>query len=222
MKTTHMIVALGLIASTPLTARAQELNLSSLDEEPNRVHVTTGAEYGFVAGAGYSRVLSVRDRAFVVTGDLTLPWAGLDLSDYRVRVGALLPIVGSTRWKLAGSIAPIARGTKNSISRMTDVGVDVGLVGGYYTRRWFAAGELGVDLAVTTNIEHTDEYRMSVHADAKDGWYANTGGNLRAGLQAGVAFSAYDVILRAGQVRDVGGEPPMLPFYGTLTVATRW
>jgi hypothetical protein len=29
-------------------------------------------------------------------------------------------------------------------------------------------------------------------------------------------------ILRAGQVRDVGGEPPMLPFYGTLTVATRW
>lgn len=220
MKTISMILVLGLLA--PVTARAQELNLSTLDEAPNRVHVTTGAEYGFVAGAGYSRVLPVFDRVLVLTGEATLPWAGLDLSDYRVRVGALVPIVGSARWKLAGSVAPTVRGTKNDISRMTDVGVDVGLVGGYYARRWFAAAELGVDLAATTHIAHTDEYRMSVHADAKDGWYANTGGNLRAGLQAGVAFSAYDVILRAGQVRDVAGDPPLLPFYGTLTVAKRW
>ena len=105
---------------------------------------------------------------------------------------------------------------------MVSLGVDTGLVGGYYARNWFVAGELGFDLALTTHVEHSDAYRMNVHSDAMDGWYANAGGNLRGGVQAGASFARYDVILRAGQVRDVGGGPPLIPFYGTLTVATRW
>lgn len=220
MKATGIIVAIALLV--PLTAHAQEINLSSLDEAPNRIHVTTGAEYGFVAAVGYGRVLPFLDRRLVLTGEATVPWAGLDLSDYSVRASALVPVVGSPRWKLAGTIAPVVRGTKNEINRMTDLGVDVGFVGGHYTRAWFAAAEVGVDLALTTNVTHTDAYRMNVHADARDGWYASPGGNLRAGLQAGVAVSRYDVILRAGQIRDVGGGPPLIPFYGTLTVDARW
>jgi hypothetical protein len=29
-------------------------------------------------------------------------------------------------------------------------------------------------------------------------------------------------VLRVGQLRDAGGEQPMIPFYGTLTVDTRF
>lgn len=218
MRTAALILLLGVLV--PAATRAQGINLGALDAEPNRVHVTTGAEYGFVAGAGYSRV--ILDRRLVVTGDVTVPWASFDLSDYKLRAGALAPIVGPRRWKLAGFVAAIARGNKNYISRMIDAGVDLGVVGGYYAGRWFAAGELGFDWAMATHVAHTDEYRAISYMDAKDGWYTGPGGNLRAGIQGGVALGRYDVVLRAGQVRDVAGEPPLLPFYGTLSVDARW
>lgn len=218
MRTAAFIIMLAVLV--PAAVRAQGINLGALDAEPNRVHVTTGAEYGFIAGAGYSRV--ILERRLVVTGEASIPWASFDLSDYKLRAGVLAPIVGPRHWKLAGFAAAIARGNKNYISRMLDAGLDVGLIGGYYARRWFAAGELGFDWAMATHVAHTDDYRATSYMDAKDGWYVGPGGNLRAGLQGGVAFGRYDVVLRAGQVRDIAGEPPLLPFYGTLSVDARW
>jgi len=89
------------VVAAPLVARAQEVNLSRLDDEPaNRVHVRTGAEYGFVAGVGYARTVSLLDRRLLLTGDVTVPFGGVDASDYRVRTGALVPIVGARRWRL--------------------------------------------------------------------------------------------------------------------------
>jgi len=212
----------GLLAA-PLAARAQEVNLSLLDDEPaNRVHVRTGAEYGFVASVGYARTVSLLDRRLLLTGDGTVPWAGLDASDYRVRVGALVPIVGSRRWRLAGTIAPTVRGTQNAAATMTSLGADLGVQGGFYARHWFVAGETGLDWAMTTHITHSDEYRTTVYAGARDGWYAMPGGNIRYGLQAGASFGRYDLVLRAGQLVDVGGAKPLLPFYGTLALDTRW
>ena len=157
-----------------------------------------------------------------MTGDVTLPWAGLDASDYQVRVGGLAPIVGTRRWRLAGTLAPTVRGTNNEIGRMTSVGADLGLQGGYYAQHWFVAGEFGFDWAVTTHIAHSDLYRETVYEGARDGWYATPGGNIRAGLQAGASFGRHDLVLRAGKMVDVGGAPPMLPFYATLTLDTRW
>ena len=210
-------IALGLAT----TAHA-DINLSSLDAEPNRVHVTTGAEYGLVAGAGYTRILPFLDRKLVLTGDATVPWAGADLMDYKVRVRALVPIAGTTHWKLAAAIAPIVRGTKNGMSRMENVGVDIGVVGGYYTNRWFAAADSGFDAQLATHVTHDDAYRELVYMNAKDGWYSNTGGNLRGGLQAGVRIDRYDISLRAGKVVDASGEAPMLPIYANLTFDARW
>lgn len=216
-------VAFAAVVAAPLAAQAQEVNLARLDDEPaNRVHVRTGAEYGFVAGVGYARAVSLLERRLLVTGDLTLPWAGLDASDYRVRAGVLVPIVGSGRWRLAGTFAPTARGTKNVAGRMTSFGTDVGLQGGFYARRWFVAGEAGVDWAMTTHVSHSDAYRELVHEGARDGWYALSGANIRAGLQVGASFGRHDLVLRAGRMVDVAGAPPMLPFYGVLTFDTRW
>jgi hypothetical protein len=223
MKTsaTLAFIAIALAASfTP--ARAQEINLGSLDAEPNRVHVSTGAEYGFVASAGYTRILPFLDRKVVLTGEATLPWASLDVADYRVRAGALVPIIGSSRLKLAGALAPTLRGNHSKVSDMTDLGIDASLVGGFYMPSWFVALESGVDFALTTHVTHSDAYRMNVYPDAQDGWFANPGANLRGGVQAGMTLARYDVILRAGQVRDSGGNAPLLPFYGTLTVDMRW
>ncbi len=216
------LVTSFILASSATVAHAQEINLASLDEEPNRLSVSTGAEYGFVAGIGYSRILPFLDRQVVLTGDATLPWASIDVMDFRVRASALVPIVGTTHWKVAGALAPTLRTLESNVYSMTDLGVDASVVGGYYRRAWYVALESGVDLALTTHVTHSDEYRMNVHMDATDGWYSNPGANVRAGLQTGVAFDRYDIILRAGRVLDSNGEPPLIPFYGTLTVDARW
>lgn len=207
--------SLLILCMTTAAAYAQEVNLGTLDDGANRIHVSTGAEYGFVAGLGYSRVFPVLDRNIVITGEATLPWASFDAGDYRVRAAVLVPVVERNRWKLAAAIAPTLRGTHTKVNDMTDLGADMAVVAGYYSRAWFAALEGGVDFALTTHVTHTDAYRMNVHADAKDGWYANAGANLRSGAQGGVSFARYDVILRAGVVRDTDGNPPLIPFYAT-------
>jgi hypothetical protein len=207
----------------PLAAQAQAVNFGALKEtQPNSVHLRTGAEYGFVVGLGYARTLPFLDRTLVLSGDVTLPWAEFDVSDYQVRAGVMLPIVGPDRWKLIGGIAPTLRGTSNQISRMTSIGADLTLAGGYYAPHWFAAGELGFDLALTTHLHNTELYRSTAYADAKDGWYAAPGGNARLGVQGGASFGQYDVILRVGMLRDVAAEPPLFPFYGTLAFAMHW
>ena len=105
---------------------------------------------------------------------------------------------------------------------MTSFGTDLGVQGGFYARHWFVAGEAGFDWITTTHVAHSDLYRDTVYEGARDGWYAMSGGNIRYGLQAGASFGRHDLVLRAGKMVDVGGAPPMLPFYGTLTLDTRW
>jgi hypothetical protein len=207
----------------PSPARAQEVNLATLDDaQASRAYVRTGAEYGFVAGIGYARTVRLLGRSLLVSGELTAPWARIDASDFRLRAGVLAPMVGAGRWKLAGALAPTLRRTSNELGRMTSLGGDLGVSGGYYAPRWFLAGELGFDWAMTTRIAHSELYRTSVYPDARDGWYSDPGGNFRLGLQAGVSFARHDLVLRLGQLRDVAGAPPLLPFYGTLTFVTRW
>jgi hypothetical protein len=215
-------VAFAAVVTASFAARAQEVNLSRIDDEPaNRIHFRTGAEYGFVAGLGYARTLSLLERSFLLAGDVTLPWAELDASDYRVRVGAMMPIVGSRRWRLAGTLAPTVRGTKNVSGRMTSLGADFGAQGGFYAYHWFAAGEAGFDWAMTTHVAHSDQYRETVYQGARDGWYALAGGNFRYGLQAGASVGRHDIVLRVGRMVDIGGGAPMQPFYATLTLDTR-
>ena len=204
-------------------AGAQDVNLARLgDEDRNRVSVHTGGEYGLVAGVGYARAVPVLGRTMLLGADVTLPWAGLDASDWRLRVNALLPIVEGQRWKLAGTFAPTLRETTNDVARMTGLGVDVGAVGGWYAPGWFAALEAGFDWAITTYVANSDRYRQVVYAGARDGWYAMPGGNFRVGLQGGVSFSRFDLTLRVGRVLDVKGEASALPLYATLGLTTRF
>jgi hypothetical protein len=208
---------------SPAPAHAQEVNLARLDEAPaNRVYVRTGAEWAFVAGLGYARTVAIGQRRLMLVGELTAPWAALDTSDYQARVGALVPILAWRGWRLAGSLEPTVRGTKNDLARMTSIGANAGATGGYYTHHWFAAGEFGFDYTLATDIKSSTLYRETVYANARDGWYVNSGGNYRLGGQAGASFDRYELAVRAGILREMMGEPPMFPFYATLALSASW
>ncbi len=214
------LIIIAVLAAAPL-ARA-DINFAALDEGTNVATLTTGAEHGLVLGTGYGRMLSVADQPILVGGDLTLGWAEVDIEDFRLRAGALAPLLGHGHWKVIGGLAAIVRGTDNEAARMTNVGADLAILAGRYTRRWFVAAEVGFDWAMATYIDHSDAYRMQVYAGARDGWYGNPGGMFRAGLEGGITFGRYDVSLRAGRLVDTAGQPALFPWYATLGFDTRW
>jgi hypothetical protein len=213
LATLASLLALG----TPV--RAQEVNLATLNEAPeNRIYLRTGAEFGFVGAMGYARAVDVLGRRVLLLGEVTVPWAELDTNDYQIRAGALVPVLAWHGWNLAGSLAPTLRGTENDLGTWTAFGVDAGVTGGHYSRHWFVAGELGFDYTLTTHVTNSQTYRNTVYAGARDGWYVNPGGNYRLGAQAGASFGRYDVVLRGGILRDMVGNPPLLPIYATLAL----
>lgn len=216
-------VFLALALGVPATARAQEVNLATLADAPaNKVYLRTGAEWAFIAGLGYARTLPVGGRQLLLFGEATAPWASFDTSDYQLRAGALMPVVGWGGWKLAASLAPTLRGTKNDVARMTAFGFNAGATGGYYARHFFLAGEFGFDYALTTHVTNSELYRDNVYPGARDGWYVNPGGNYRLGGQAGASFGRYDLVVRAGELREMMGAQPMFPFYATVALVTSW
>jgi hypothetical protein len=220
---TAAALALGASLFTSAPARAQEVNLARLDEgAANRVYVRTGAEWAFVAGVGYARTASVARHAVLLVGELGAPWVAANTSDYQARIGVLAPVLGWRGFELAASLEPTVRGTHNDLGRMTALGADAGLTGGYYTRGWFVAGEFGFDYTLTTHITQSQLYRDTVYENARDGWYVNPGGNYRLGGQVGLSMSRFDVVLRGGTLRDMKGNLPMFPYYATVAVVAAW
>ena len=206
-------VVLGAFAGP---AAAQDLNVAATKAGTHVVSSSVGFEDAMVASLGYGYAARVGDRTVMLGGDVTLPWAKVDVGDFRLRVGGLVPVLEGDRWRLLARLMPVVRGSESGVNRMTNVGLEGGLAGGYYGRRWFAAAELGADWAALTYVQHSAAYRHIIYADAKDGWYRTTGMTLRAGLVGGYSFEAVDVVLRAGQDRDLRLQTLFAPLYVTL------
>jgi hypothetical protein len=205
--------------ATVREAAADELNFATITpERPNIVGARTGLDSALVFELDYRRIVEVLGRTSAIGVELAAPGAELDASDYRVSAGAAIPLVGGDHWKLIAHLSPTLRSTENGLNRMLAVGADTRLTGGFYARRWFAAGELGVDWVAASHIRHSDEYRDVVYADAEDGWYRNPGGTLYVGAHAGLSFSRFDVVLRAGRQQHVTMDAQTMPFFATLGV----
>jgi hypothetical protein len=213
-----LVASLVLALAAATRASAQELNLASTSTaRPDIVEVRTGLDHALLGEVGYLRVLAWHDQQLLVGGDVAMPWAKADLGDYHLRATVGVPL-GAQHWKAAGWLSPTLRGTENAASEMAAVGFDLRLTGGYYARRWFVAGEAGVDWIAATHITFSDAYRTSVYSGARDGWYRLPGGTAYAGLHAGVSFSSFDVVVRAGHPRTTALESQSVPLYVTVGV----
>jgi hypothetical protein len=214
LRLTSLVLALAAAARSS----GQELNLATTSTaRPSIVEVRTGLDHALLGALGYRRVLAWHDRQLFVGGDVAIPWAGPDLGDHRLRATVGLPF-GWEHWKLAGWVSPALRGTENAVSEMAALGVDLRLTGGYYARRWFVAGEAGLDWIAATHITFSDAYRTRVYSGAKDGWYRTPGGTTYAGLHGGVSFSSFDLVVRAGHPRTTALEQQTVPLYVTVGV----
>jgi hypothetical protein len=217
---TALLPALGPAAfafslAVAASASAQELDLAATGTaRPSIAGARAGTGHGSLGEVGYRHVLAFEDLQLLVGADGALPWARADLRD-RLRVSVGLPL-GGPRWKLAAGLSPTMRGTENAVSRMTALGADLRLAGGYHAPGWFIAGEAGLDWIAATHITFADAHRSRARSGAGDGWYRTPGSTAYTGLRGGVSFPSLDVIVRAGLSRTTGLEQQSVPFYLTM------
>jgi hypothetical protein len=209
------LVLIAVVAGARL-AHAQAV--SRLDAGEQAVTVETGLASGVVTSVGYAAGLRVGalDRAVMPFAQATMVVARPDLHDWALRAGAQASVLRAGWFDLSAQLALEVASTENSIYDGTDLRTDLTLFAGHYGHRWFAVAEAGYDRAWLTYIKNSAWYRMNFYSGAQDGWYAGTGGVLRAGAKGGLTLGRIEVVLEAGINKTETLQDLDLPFFATL------
>jgi hypothetical protein len=207
-----------LVTILALTAPASAQETTRLpDETRQSVGLDTGLEHAFIARGTYAHRLDLGFWKDVrLFGRFTLPFVTPDLGDWAIDGGLRATPIAWGDLRLALLAGPVLRNTVNNSFSSTSLGVGTTALFGYEGARWGLSAEAGYEQMLTTNLRHSDVYRNTVYAGAKDGWYALSGSTARGGLRGGVRFDALEIFARAG-VNTTGqlhADNP--PFYVTL------
>jgi len=203
-------------------ASAQNINWRAFRTGPaSTISVNAGLDYGVAFGVAYGRRVSSRV-PIVLGADYSFPAGDRLIDDFKVRSGLQIEVMHAGRFSATAKIAGIFRRFENTQALLQNFGGEFAGVAGYYTRRWFVAGEVTFDKAIVTHVKHTKEAR-DLNPGLVTGWYIPTGGNLLTGVQTGVTLGRTDFTLKAGQVLSEDFRTkPLIPFYTQLSYGIRF
>lgn len=201
---------------------AAQWNLARLEPGDATWQVSTALDPAIITSIGYRQLRTVFGARTQFGVEAGVVAGNADLRDYRARLEAGVQVYRRGSFRTVASAAFLTRGTGNTVFRGTNFGADVGLTAGMYRPRWFVAGETGYDKPIVTHVTHTQGYRRTYYADAKDGWYIDTGGTRRLGVVTGTSLRGVELMLRAGVARTRGGEALVAPVYATLGMGFRF
>ncbi|MCC6623119.1 MAG: hypothetical protein IT385_17810 [Deltaproteobacteria bacterium] len=220
----RIVAALAAVVTLGLTtpASAELIQPGAPLATPNRVTLTFGLEHGLSSELAYTRALDLDDVRLTLVGRLELP-ASPDFTDGGVALGAAAHLIGDDGWGAGVRLLATTRWVQGALLDVTQLGVIVGVDGGYYRPGGSVALELAWDGALVTRVAPTDRYRRLVYA-ADPVTVGHGGGVLRLGLAATLTLA--DVIelgLRGGLVatEELGAVPGM-PLFVTLSIGARW
>jgi hypothetical protein len=218
MKALSSVAAIALLSAFSAQDVAAQWNVARFegDIDRNRSYTSFGLDPAFIGTVGYARIIPVHGHAFQLTADAGIVTARTDTRDFRARIGTQTSLV---RWKsvnLTGSATFVTRGTDNAIYQGFNFGADISGTLGVYRPRWFAAGEFGKDKAIITHITHSDWYRDHYYPDAKDGWYLDAGGTVRAGMTGGITIGRTELAGRVGVQQTERYNSLALPMYASI------
>lgn len=214
----HKILILISTLFTAYTAYSQTINWASLKAEQHRIAtVYAGFDYGFTYGASYSFRLRPQVPLWL-NGDFSAPAGEKMLDDFKIKMGGIIRLYTVGNFRFSTSLHGIYRRYENPSVRLQNFGSEVKGIFGYYKKRWFVAGEAGLDKAIVTQFKHSNLFRENF-PEVKDGWYQPaTGGNFSYGLQVGYSLQRSDVVLRFGSVINQDFRTkPTLPFYSQVS-----
>ncbi|MBX9856365.1 MAG: hypothetical protein K2Y26_12645 [Gemmatimonadaceae bacterium] len=201
---------------------AAQWNLARLEPGDATWQVSTALDPAIITSIGYRQLRTVFGARTQFGVEAGVVAGNADIGDYRARLEAGVQVYRRGSFRTVASAAFLTRGTSNTVFRGTNFGADVGITAGMYRPRWFVAGETGYDKPIVTHVTHTQGYRRTYYADAKDGWYIDTGGTRRLGVVTGTSLRGVELMLRAGVARTRGGEALVAPGYATLGMGFRF
>jgi hypothetical protein len=202
---------------------AQNINWKSLDEEQrNIVQFNAGYDFGATAQIGYARSFTVI-LPVMVGFDYSFPMGSTLTDDFKVRLGGQVEVVELGGFAATLKVFSNFRRYQTQLVRIVSFGSDFALVTGYYASTWYAAGELGFDKAVTSQLKHSDIMKASFPG-IRDGWYVPTGGNWYYGIQGGKTIGeVLEVTVRLGATNaQFDDENAVVPYYFQLGFNVRF
>jgi hypothetical protein len=224
-KSRLLLIIIILVVITAGAVHAQQFNFGSLDgKDHNYLYTSAGLDYALTAAeAGYGRVFHSNERPFIITAGGALSWSETDVPDFRIAAGAQTPVLNKDRWKIICKINPVViRGVDTTISRMTHIGFDCGLAGGFYSSNWFCAAEAGADWALVNYIKYKDYYKKMLSPVLVDGRHSAASGNVTLGLLGGYSWQKSDLVFRLGYRQKLFFGMHMLPLYASVGIISRF
>lgn len=207
------------IAALMQVSSAQEV-FNTIRPGEQRAYFNFEMDPTFAIAAGYAQSCELQaiDRNVTLTADITLPIFLVDLKHYRIKIGTRVPLLGSKNWNIINRFNIKNKGTDNIVYTGNVWSIEEGLLLGYFAGKWFVAGEVDYDKFLFTHLKHSNWYKENVYADAKDGWYTGTGGNIKLGMQAGYTFrNKIELSLGFGLSKTESlNDPVGLPFFMTI------
>lgn len=201
------------------TVYSQTVNWASLQNGHRHiVNAHAGFDYSINYGVAGSYQLPLQ-MPILLSIDFSMPVGEQMLDDFKTKIGGQARLYKINNFQFSASVYGIYRRYENPLARLQNFGSEMSGVIGYYTPRWFIAGEFGFDKAIVTHFKHSEAFKDDIYSEVKNGWYEPaTGGNFKYGLQTGYSFSSSDIILKLGRVitQDFKTKPT-LPFYGELS-----
>ncbi len=205
------LLIVGLLSNS---IQSQTVNWQNLKEnEKHILTINTGTEYGIIYGVGYGYKFNSKLFPIIANAEFSIPSGDKLLDDFKSKIGGNVRWVKLGKFQFATKAQGIFRRFGNENVRLSNFGLDMSAVLGYYGNRWFVGAEVGFDKAIVTHFKHTDKYR-EIYPDVKDGWYEPaTGGNFYYVLQGGYAFKNQEIYLKLGSIISEDFKTkPTLPY----------
>jgi hypothetical protein len=203
-------------------ASGQNINWRVLGAGPaSTISVNAGLDYGVAFGVAYGHRVSTRV-PIVVGADYSFPAGDRLTDDFKVRSGLQMEVMHAGGFSATVKANGVFRRFENTQAVLQNFGSEFAGIAGYYTRRWFVAGEVTFDKAIITHVRHL-KVATDLNPGLVTGWYIPTGGNLLFGVQTGVTLGRTDVTFKVGQAvtQDLSTKP-LIPFYTQLSYGIRF
>ncbi len=211
-----------LLLGLSTTVAAQNVNWRVFREGPaSTISVNAGLDYGVALGVAYGHRVSTR-LPILVGADYSFPAGDKLTDDFKVRSGLQMEVVRAGGFSATVKAYGVFRRFENTQAVLQNFGSEFAGIAGYYTRRWFVAGEVTFDKAIITHVKHL-KAATDLNPGLVTGWYIPTGGNLLTGVQTGVTLGRTDVTFKVGQaVSQDFRTKPLIPFYTQLSYGIRF
>lgn len=210
------LITIFVVLISMLSANAQSLNWNTNVQGKSFVYASTGFDFGFTNTLGYAHHLNTK-KPILLNADFSMPLGEQLFDDYKIRLGGQMLLVERNNLMLVTKLSGIYKTHETSLVKMSSVGLEAGMVLGYYKSGWHVAGEFGYDHSLATRLKNSDSI-VENFPEITDGWYANTGGNFYTGFQFGKTLGEkMEINLRVGKfAAKFDDTNPLIPFYGLV------